>query len=86
MFKYKKLLILFLFLINVYSFGFYNNKINLDSMPFYSFLNRFEEGKDSFRIIKLLEDIIYSINEKKFYYNPKIKTEIIGILNSLDNA
>lgn len=86
---YKKLLIiLFFLLIKVNVFCFVENKINLNRLPYYSFLSEVEEKegyeKRAFFIKKLLKEIVSSINKRNIYLNPKIKKKLLDILQRLD--
>lgn len=85
----KKVLITLSFLfIQANIVCFHNNRVNLNSTPFYSFLNEVEENKVSkeqiFLIKKLLTQTMSSVNKRKVYYNPKIKAYLLDILQRLD--
>ncbi len=86
---YKKLLIiLFCLLIKTDVFCFFEDKINLNTLPYYSFLSEVEE-KEEYKervlfIKKRLKEIVSSINKKNIYFNTKIKKKLLDILQRLD--
>ncbi|MFH1461665.1 MAG: hypothetical protein ABIF12_01840 [bacterium] len=87
--KYKKLLIIFIF--SFLDFSFYCfpfDLIDIKNKGFVVFLNSFEEKTNNkeqlFFVKSILNDIVDSIKKRDFYFNPKIKSDFLNILNQLD--